>query len=99
MRSCPLNAVVRSLHSPLFSPAGLLLRGASLAVLFVMARMLGLQDYASVVSGTPGSSVPLVAQTLGVVYLFLHIGFYFVAPVLCLAAWIMAGLMRIAPGR
>jgi hypothetical protein len=81
MRSCPLNAVVRSLHSPLFSPAGLLLRGASL------------------VSGTPGSSVPLVAQTLGVVYLFLHIGFYFVAPVLCLAAWIMAGLMRIAPGR
>ncbi len=99
MKSCPLNAVTRALHAPLFSPPGLLLRGAALAVLFAVARLFGLQDYASVIAGTPGAATPVVPQVLGAVYLFLHAGFYLAAPILCLAALIMAGLLRIGhPG-
>ena len=98
MRSPALSAIAGVLRRPLLSPGGLLLRGASLAVMFAVARLLGMQDYAGIVSGTSGVTAAPVAQVLGVIYLFLHVGFYLVAPVLCIAAGVMALLARAMHG-
>ena len=70
------------------SPGYLLEWAAMLTVLFIVAHLVGLREFTSVLNGTIGST-NLSWQTasfLGVVYIFLYLGFVILAPILVLAA-------------
>lgn len=70
------------------SPGYLLEWAALLTVLFIIAHIIGLRQFTSVLNGTIGST-SLSWQTasfLGVAYVLVYLGFVIVVPVLVLAA-------------
>lgn len=83
---------LRLLKAPAFSPAGLLVRGLVIALLFFLAHVAGLRDYATVLSGAlPSETVsPVVALPLGMGYVLLYFAFVILAPILVIAAALLA---------
>jgi hypothetical protein len=75
-----------------FSPPGLIMRAATLAALYAVSCMAGLQEYTTFLSGT-SPSVNLswrTAATLGLIHLLLHFAFILPVPILLIAAGLLA---------
>jgi hypothetical protein len=75
-----------------FSPSGLLFRAAAIAAAFLICHALGLRQYTTIASGTApvafgGQSV---GAALGILYIASYFGFVLLAPVLVLAAGLLA---------
>ncbi|MGD1083357.1 MAG: hypothetical protein ABSA47_01245 [Verrucomicrobiota bacterium] len=79
-----------------FSPRGFVLRAIFIAAAFAVAHLAGLRDYTSVLAGTvgPASAGLGISIFLGAAYLFLYMAFVILAPVLLLAAAILALCQR-----
>ena len=76
-----------------FSPKDLVLRAVFIAALYLAARLAGLREFTTFLSGTApvtNLSWPWVAF-LGMAYLILHFAFILLAPVLLIAAGLLAG--------
>lgn len=87
----------RWIRSPFFSPVGLLVRAAALAVVYGGLHLAGLRDYATVLSGglPSADASPGVASVLGMVYVLFYFGWIIAVPVLVLASGILLALGRI----
>jgi membrane protein implicated in regulation of membrane protease activity len=79
-----------------FSPRGFLLRALLIAAVFLAVHLAGLRDYTSVLNGTvgPGSAGWKLSAFLGLAYLAIYMAFVILAPVLILAAAILALCQR-----
>lgn len=78
----------------MFSPQGLLLRALLLAIFFGAVHVAGWREHTTFLSGT-SASTDTSANTsviLGLVYMAAYFGFVLLAPILILAAGILAGL-------
>ncbi|MDQ7779182.1 MAG: hypothetical protein RDV41_05680 [Planctomycetota bacterium] len=75
-------------HARLFTPKGLLVRAAVIAVVFLVLHVCGLREYTSIISGMSptGDTADSRAITLGVMYGCFYFAFVLVAPILVLAA-------------
>jgi len=84
------------LRSPFFSPAGFLVRAAGLAAAYGLLHLLGLRDYATVLSGglPAADSSPRLASFLGIAYVLSYFGWVIAVPVLVLASGVLAVLER-----
>ena len=74
------------------SPRDLLQRAAAIVVIFVLLHLAGLREFTSVLNGTVGS-VALgwrSSGVLAVIYIIFYLGTVVVAPILVLAAAILA---------
>jgi hypothetical protein len=80
------------------SPAGFLVGAALLAALYAVAHLAGLRAYTTFLSGSapPDGVDPFAATALGLVYVALHFACVLGAPVLVIAAGLLAldGLRR-----
>jgi hypothetical protein len=84
------------LRAPFFSPAGFLVRAASLAAVYGLLHLFGLRDYATVLSGglPAADSSPSLAAFLGLAYVLAYFGWVIAVPVLVLASGVLAALER-----
>ena len=83
-------AVLR--RADFLSPRDLLQRAAAIAVIFLLLHLAGLREFTSVLNGTVGS-VALgwrSSGVLAVIYIIFYLGTVVVAPILVLAAAILA---------
>jgi hypothetical protein len=89
---------LRSLLLPrnVFSPGGLLSRAVALALLYLVAHLLGFREYTSILCGTLPSGG---AIALGVATIVLHFAFVLVVPVLVLGSAILWGILRLSGTR
>jgi hypothetical protein len=78
--------------APLLSPEGLLVRAVAIAVLYGMSELFGLREYTTFISGTSANTgiSPQTAAVLGLIHLFLYVGFILVTPVLVIAAGLLS---------
>jgi len=79
-------------HAGAWTPTGLIRRAALVSFAFVLARAIGLQQFATVLNGTTGS-VALGWQLsgfLGVLFVCLYLGAVLLAPVLLIASAFLA---------
>lgn len=75
---------------------GLVLRAAALVAVYAVCHIAGLRDYTSIICGTeppPGS--PAWLMILGPVYIAAYLGFTVVAPILLIAAALLAAARRV----
>jgi hypothetical protein len=85
------------LKAPFLSPAGLLVRAAAIALVYAVARLAGLQDHATVLSGGlpyEGAS-PRLSTVLGAFALLSHFAGVVAVPVFVLGAGILKLLLRL----
>lgn len=89
------------IRSPFLSPAGLLVRAAGLTLLYWALHLVGLRDYATVLSGglPSADASPHVAPILGVVYVLSYFAWVIMVPVLVLASGVLWALLRLFPER
>jgi len=82
-----------------FSPRGLLLRAAIISFVYLAARLAGLREYTTIISGTSptGDVTDWWSAGLGVVYVTLYLGFVLLVPVLLIAAALLTAWFRFAP--
>ena len=73
----PLKPVIRHL----------LKNAAMCAIIFLLAHLLGLREYTSVLSGT--ASFGTFKSLLGIIYFMLYLGFVFLTPVFIIAAGLL----------
>jgi hypothetical protein len=79
------------------SPKDLVRRAAVIALVFLVIHLAGLREYTSILNGTPGS-VEMSWRTsalLGLTYIFAYLAFVLLAPILLLAAAILAVWKRL----
>ena len=81
---------------PLLSPAGLAARAGLLVLVFALCEVAGLREYATFLSGTQQGGQWSSSVLGGVAYLFAYYGFVLVAPILLIAAGLLAGWRRLA---
>ena len=86
----------RLLKSPTFSPAGFLVWAGAIALVYIVCQVLGLREYASVISGTSptGDMTDTFSLATGMFYVLIHFGFVLGAPILIAGSGIMAVLCR-----
>ena len=89
----------RMWKAPGFSPAGFMVRAVTLAVLYAISRIIGLQEYTTFLSGTsPNVNLSWrTASTLGLIHLLLHFAFILLAPILLITAALLAAWNRRKP--
>jgi len=82
-------------------PRTLALRAALLVAAYGVAHLAGLRPLTTILSGSspPSSLPPLAASALGCAYVVLHFAAIVVAPILAIAAALLAAADRLAPGR
>ena len=75
-----------------FSPSGLILRAALIAAAFLVCHVLGWRQYTTIASGTAPAAFggQSVGAALGILYIASYFGFVLLAPVLVLAAGLVA---------
>jgi hypothetical protein len=81
---------------PLPRVRGLILLGLALLALYGAATLLGLRERVAVLTGTYGTASEAIG---GVVYVVLHLAATALAPILLLAAAILAGVLRLLRGQ
>jgi hypothetical protein len=83
---------VRCWRAECFSPRGFLLRALLIGAAFLAVQLAGLRDYTSVLNGTVGPSAASwkLSAFYGLTYLVTYMAFVILAPVLVLAAGILA---------
>lgn len=86
-----------ALRAPMLTPAGLALRAVWLLVFFAVAHRAGLREYTGVISLTwPEGASRDLACLYAATYCLLYFSAVLLAPILLLAAGILAGLQRLA---
>ncbi|MGH7954986.1 MAG: hypothetical protein ACREOZ_03410 [Gloeomargaritales cyanobacterium] len=88
--------IIKFWQASFFSPQGFVQRALVIGLGFLTVHLAGLREYTSVLNGTIGS-VSAGWETsafLGVVYIIVYLAFVILAPVLVLAAIILAVLRR-----
>lgn len=82
-----------------FSPRGLLIRAAIISVVYLLARLAGLREYTTIISGTSptGDVSDWWSAGLGVLYVTLYLAFVLAVPVLLIAAALLTAWFRLAP--
>lgn len=102
-----MEAIVKAMKTPVdflrrlwkagtFTPMGFVFRALIIIVLYGTSELLGLREYTTFLSGT-SANVNLSWQTaslLGVIHLLLYVGFILLAPVLLIAAGLLAAWNR-----
>lgn len=78
-----------------FSPAGLAARAGLLAAVFALCEAAGLREYATFLSGTQHGGQWLSSVLGGVAYLLAYYGFVLAAPILLIAAGLLAAWRRL----
>ncbi len=75
-----------------FSPQGLMVRAATLAALYAVSCVAGLQEYTTFLSGTsPSENLSWrTASTLGLIHILLHFAFILLVPILLITAGLLA---------
>jgi hypothetical protein len=83
-------------RAELFSPAGFLQRALVISTGFLLVHLAGLREYTSVLNGTTGPESAGWASSafFGVTYIIIYLAFVILAPVLVLAAGILAVWQR-----
>lgn len=84
--------------TPFFTPKGLAVRAVEFAIPFVIAHLLGLRRFTSVLCGTMETGEParLLSALAGLVYVLLYLGATVVAPILAVGSGLLWGTERIA---
>ncbi len=87
-----IKTVKRFVTAPMFSPAGLALRGLVCLGLFLCCHLAGWCEYATVLSGTSptGDITDKAALYRGVVYVLTYFGMLILTPVFLIAAGLVA---------
>jgi hypothetical protein len=82
--------------APLFSPTGLLLRAALLALVYAALHLAGWREYTSILCGTSptGNLADQRAALFGLIYVLLRFTVVVGCPVLVIAAGLLALLER-----
>jgi hypothetical protein len=96
MSSSRENRIRRALRSRALSPVGLLLRALLIGLIFCICEGCGLRQHATFLSGTtaiPGANLHL-STFLGAIYLATYFAFVLLAPILVIAAVLLAGIDR-----
>ncbi len=96
MKSPTRNPFVRLARLGALSPAGLAARAGLLVVAFAVCELVGLREYATFLSGTQHGLRWSSSVFGGVAYLFAYYGFVLAAPVLLIAAGLLAAWRRLA---
>lgn len=79
----------------LFSPRGLAARAVLLVALYAVCEVAGLRENATFLSGTNASSAWSGTVWRGLLYLFAYYGFVLAAPILLIAAALLAAWERV----
>lgn len=84
--------IQRFWRAELFTPAGLVQRALVISAGFLLVHLAGLREYTSVLNGTvgPESSGWGRSAFFGVAYVIIYLGFVILAPMLVLAAGMLA---------
>ena len=94
-----MKTLARSIRLEVLSPAGLAARAVLLAAVYAVCEIAGLREYTTFLSGTE-QGVRWSATVLGgVAYLFAYHGFVLGAPILLLAAAVLAAWRRLTRDR
>ena len=82
----------RILKAPFLSPAGLFASAVAIAATYFLMDMLGLREYATVLSGSvpDGWASPDVARVLGAWYVICYFACLVISPILLLASALLA---------
>ena len=104
MNTRPPSARRSRLRSPLsglelFSPRGLAARAVLLGTVYAVCEVSGLRENATFLSGTQAASAWSGTVWRGLLYLFAYYGFILAAPILLIAAALLATWERLAPRR
>jgi hypothetical protein len=94
-----LKAELRRLwRAELFSPAGFVQRALVISVIFLLVHLAGLREYTSILNGTvgPDSAGWAGSAFLGMTYILVYLAFVILAPMLILAAGMLAVWQRLA---
>ena len=79
----------------LFSPRGLAARAILLVALYAVCEVAGLRENATFLSGTQATSAWNGTVVRGLIYLFAYYGFVLAAPILVIAATLLAAWERV----
>lgn len=93
MKPKPLDILRAAWSAPLFSPAGLLVRAALIALAHAVCELSGLREYTTFLSGTKQTGWNTTVL-LGLTYLLCYHAFVVVAPILAIASGLLAGIER-----
>ena len=91
-----LNCLRHVWKAQTFSPTAFVARAVIITVLFCASELLGLREYTTFLSGT-SANVNLnwsLASALGLIHLLLYVGFILLAPVMLIAAGLIAAWNR-----
>jgi hypothetical protein len=91
----------RRRRTEFFSAKYFFTRGLELAGLFLIAHLAGLREYTTFLSGTTGDLGTTIERSglYGTAYIVLYLGCVVVAPILLLAAGLLALWKRVRPDR
>jgi hypothetical protein len=91
------EAIRRLWRAELFSPAGFVQRALVISALFLLVHLAGLREYTSILNGTvgPDSAGWAGSAFLGMTYIILYLAFVILAPMLILAAGLLAVWQRL----
>jgi hypothetical protein len=95
MKASALRAVLTPKR--FFTPAGLTIRAVELAIPFVVAHLLGLRRFTSVLCGTMETGEParMLCALAGLVYVLLYLGATVISPTLAIGAGLLWGVERV----
>ena len=101
MNAASWKTIRRLLGRPLFSPGGFAARALLLGAAFAVCHLAQFREFTGVLSGTPHTGWPgqNAAAVLAVIYMFFYFAAVLIAPVLLIAAGILAALNRLLDGR
>jgi len=99
MKTSTIRALVAPKH--FFTPHGLIVRAAELAVPFAVVHLFGLRRFTSVLCGTMETGEParLVCALGGLVYVLLYLAATVISPTLGIAAGLLWAIERIGGSR
>ena len=99
MKTPARNSLARLSRLEVLSSAGLVARAGLLATVFALCEVTGLREYATFLSGTQQGSQWSSSVFGGVAYLFAYYGFVLAAPILLIAAGLLAAWRRLDGSR
>ena len=86
----------KTFGAPTFSPLGFVVRAFAITAIFGVCHAAGWREHTTFLSGTPASADGggRSSEVLGLIYMTAYFGFVLLAPILWLAAGILAGWQR-----